>query len=82
MIGNRDKGGFRTDWNLREGNSLRIQGDIYQGKAGMRDLGFELLRAVLQDRGKRYGPVGHESPRPLEPHSERYLRFSAADLLR
>jgi len=32
------QGGFRTDWNLREGSSLRIQGDIYQGKAGMRDL--------------------------------------------
>ena len=31
------QGGFRTDWNLREGSSLTIQGDIYQGKAGMRD---------------------------------------------
>ena len=31
------QGGFRTDWNLHEGNSLTIQGDIYQGKAGMRD---------------------------------------------
>lgn len=32
------QGGFRTDWNLRGGNSLTIQGDIYQGKAGLRDL--------------------------------------------
>ncbi|MGH7852324.1 MAG: TonB-dependent receptor plug domain-containing protein [Candidatus Binatia bacterium] len=31
------QGGFRTDWNLRERSSLTIQGDIYQGKAGMRD---------------------------------------------
>ena len=32
------QGGFRTDWNLPKGNLLTIQGDIYQGKAGMRDL--------------------------------------------
>jgi iron complex outermembrane receptor protein len=31
------QGGFRTDWNLREGNSLTVQGDMYQGKARMRD---------------------------------------------
>jgi iron complex outermembrane recepter protein len=31
------QGGFRTDWNLRHGNSLTIQGDMYQGKARMRD---------------------------------------------
>ena len=31
------QGGFRTDWNLSQGSSLRIQGDIYHGKAGMRD---------------------------------------------
>ena len=31
------QGGFRTDWKLGEGNSLTVQGDAYQGKAGMRD---------------------------------------------
>jgi iron complex outermembrane receptor protein len=31
------QGGFRTDWNLPEGNSLTVQGDMYQGKARMRD---------------------------------------------
>jgi len=31
------QGGFRTDWDLHEGSRLTIQGDIYQGKAGMRD---------------------------------------------
>ena len=30
------QGGFRTDWNLHDGNILTIQGDMYQGKSGMR----------------------------------------------
>lgn len=30
------QGGFRTDWRLVDGNSLTIQGDIYQGRSGMR----------------------------------------------
>lgn len=30
------QGGFRTDWNLSKGDSLTIQGDVYQGKSGQR----------------------------------------------
>ena len=30
------QGGFRADWDLRQGDNLTIQGDIYQGKSGMR----------------------------------------------
>ena len=30
------QGGFRTDWQLREKDSLTIQGDIYKGKSGQR----------------------------------------------
>jgi iron complex outermembrane recepter protein len=32
------QGGFRTDWNLRERDTLTVQGDIYKGYSGMRDL--------------------------------------------
>ena len=30
------QGGFRTDWDLHERDSLTIQGDIYKGKSGQR----------------------------------------------
>lgn len=30
------QGGFRTDWNLRDHDTLTVQGDIYQGVAGNR----------------------------------------------
>ena len=32
------QGGFRTDWNLGERDNLTVQGDIYKGYSGMRDL--------------------------------------------
>jgi iron complex outermembrane receptor protein len=30
------QGGFRTDWNLRDGETLTIQGDLYKGGAGQK----------------------------------------------
>ncbi len=30
------QGGFRTDWNLRERDTLTVQGDLYEGVAGQR----------------------------------------------
>jgi len=31
---NVERGGFRTDWEMSEGNNLKIQGDYYEGKVG------------------------------------------------
>jgi iron complex outermembrane recepter protein len=65
------QGGFRTDWNLHEGSSLTIQGDIYQGKAGMRDQVSSFS-----------APFSTNVEKDTDPHSERYIRFGPAALLR
>ena len=76
------QGGFRADWDLSKENNLTIQGDIYQGKAGVRMRVSSFTAPFSSVRRKRCRCVGHESAWPLAPDFKRNFRFGASDLLR